>query len=76
MEKEKPTDKQIEYIFQSNLFLQKIATEQTKKIQALQEEIDRLKKLGSSGGSLGCSIIDTLPEEDIEKLREAAIEEN
>lgn len=72
MEKEKPTDEQIEYIFQSNLFLQKIATEQTKKIQALQEEIDKLKKLGS----LGCSIIDTLPEEDIEKLREAAIEEN
>mgnify|MGYP006000498125 FL=1 len=72
MEKEKPTDEQIEYIFQSNLFLQKIATEQTKKIQALQEEIDKLKKLGS----LGCSIIDTLPEEDIEKLRKAAIEEN
>ena len=72
MEKEKPTDEQIEYIFQSNQFLQKIATEQTKKIQALQEEIDRLKKLGSDG----CSILDSLPEEDIEKLREAAIEEN
>ena len=71
MEKEKPTDEQIEYIFQSNQFLQKIATEQTKKIQALQEEIVKLKKLGSDG----CSIIDTLPEEDIEKLRKAAIEE-
>ena len=69
---EKPTDEQIEYIFQSNQFLQKIATEQTKKIQALQEEIDRLKKLGSDG----CSILDSLPEEDIEKLRKAAIEEN
>ena len=68
---EKPTDEQIEYIFQSNQFLQKIATEQTKKIQALQEEIDRLKKLGSDG----CSILDSLPEEDIEKLRKAAIEE-
>jgi|TARA_R100000655_G_scaffold74008_1_gene112512 uncharacterized protein YgbK (DUF1537 family) len=68
---EKPTDEQIEYIFQSNQFLQKIATEQTKKIQALQEEIDRLKKLGSDG----CSILDTLPEEDIEKLRKAAVEE-
>ena len=68
---EKPTDEQIEYIFQSNQFLQKIATEQTKKIQALQEEIDKLKKLGSDG----CSILDTLPEEDIEKLRKAAIEE-
>ena len=72
MEKEKPTDEQIEYIFQSNQFLQKIATEQTKKIQALQEEIDRLKKLGSDG----CSILDSLPEEDIEKLRKAAIEGN
>ena len=71
MEKEKLTNEQIEYIFNSNQFLQKIATEQTKKIQALQEEIDRLKKLGSDG----CSILDTLPEEDIEKLRKAAIEE-
>ena len=68
---EKPTDEQIEYIFQSNQFLQKIATEQTKKIQSLQEEIDKLKKLGSSG----YSILDTLPEEDIEKLRKAAVEE-
>lgn len=68
---EKPTDEQIQYIFQSNQFLQKIATEQTKKIRKLEEEIDRLKKLGSDG----CSILDTLPEEDIEKLRKAAIEE-
>ena len=68
---EKPTDEQIQFIFQSNQFLQKVATEQTKKIQALQEEIDKLKKLGSDG----CTILDTLPEEDIEKLRKAAIEE-
>jgi len=68
---EKPTDEQIQYIFKSNQFLQKVATEQTKKIQALQEEIDKLKKLGSDG----CTILDTLPEEDIEKLRKAAVEE-
>jgi len=64
-------EKQIEQLEIANKFLQAIAEEQTKKIKALQEEIDNLKKLGSGG----CSIIDSLPEEDIEKLREAAIEE-
>jgi len=65
-------EKQIEQLEIANKFLQAIAEEQTKKIKALQEEIDNLKKLGSGG----FSIIDSLPEEDIEKLREAAIEEN
>jgi len=64
-------EKQIEQLEIANKFLQAIAEEQTKKIKALQEEIDNLKKLGSGG----FSIIDSLPEEDIEKLREAAIEE-
>ena len=68
-------EKQIEQLETANKFLVGITSEQTKKIQALQEEIDKLKKLGSSGGSLGCSILDTLPEEDIEKLRKAAVEE-
>ena len=64
-------EKQIEQLEIANKFLVGITSEQTKKIQALQEEIDRLKKLGSDG----CSILDTLPEEDIEKLRKAAVEE-
>tara|TARA_R100000664_G_scaffold32904_1_gene48721 strand:+ start:41 stop:241 length:201 start_codon:yes stop_codon:yes gene_type:complete len=64
-------EKQIEQLETANKFLVGITSEQTKKIQALQEEIDKLKKLGSGG----CSILDTLPEEDIEKLRKAAVEE-
>lgn len=64
-------EKQIEQLETANKFLVGITSEQTKKIQSLQEEIDKLKKLGSGG----CSILDTLPEEDIEKLRKAAVEE-
>jgi len=64
-------EKQIEQLETANKFLVGITSEQTKKIQSLQEEIDKLKKLGSGG----YSILDTLPEEDIEKLRKAAVEE-
>jgi len=75
MEKKEPeplTTEQIEYIIQSNQFLQKIATEQTKKIKKLEEDIKKLKELGSGG----CSILEELPEEELDKIKAMAIEEN
>tara|TARA_R100000656_G_scaffold110372_1_gene82381 strand:+ start:332 stop:556 length:225 start_codon:yes stop_codon:yes gene_type:complete len=71
-EKEELTTEQMEYIIHSNQFLQKIATEQTNKIRKLEEEIKKLKELGSGG----CSILEELPEEELDKLKAMAIEEN
>tara|TARA_Y100001937_G_C7067358_1_gene306674 strand:- start:605 stop:862 length:258 start_codon:yes stop_codon:yes gene_type:complete len=65
-------EKQIEQLEIANKFLQGIAESQCVKIRALEKEIHDIKQLGSGG----CSILDTLPDKELEKLKSMAISEN
>ena len=65
-------EKQIENLETANKFLQGIAESQCVKIRALELEVKKLKELGSEG----CSILDTLPDKDLEKLKSMAIDIN
>lgn len=65
-------EKQIEHLETANTFLQGIAESQCVKIRELEKQVFELKQLGSGG----YSILDTLPDKSLEKLKSMVIDEN
>jgi len=65
-------EKELANLETANKFLQGIAESQCVKIRELEKQVFELKQLGSGGNS----ILDTLPDKELEKLKSMAIDEN